>query len=100
MGIVQLEPGGRVRAVAVAGPGVFRHMPGQVNARSDFSPASWPAADDFLAVVRDAATELDMKCPADRSMVDRGFRSAIRVPLSHGSERLGSVLLVSREPGT
>jgi len=100
MGIVQLEPGGRVRAVAVAGQGAIRQLPGQVYARSDFSPTFWPDADDFLVVVRDAATELDMRYGADRSMIERGFRSAIRVPLVHGTERLGSVLLVSRELGT
>src|SRR5262245_12420635 len=88
MGIVQLEPGGRVRAVAAAGELAVKSLEGQVYARTAFSPRFWPDEDRFLVVVRDAAHELDPSFPSDRSMIEHGFRSALRMPLGLGGKRL------------
>src|SRR5262245_30476158 len=81
MGIVQLEPGGRVRAVAAAGELAAKGLAGQVYARADFSPRFWPDAERFLVVVRDAQKELDPSYPIDRLTIERGYRSALRLPL-------------------
>jgi len=99
MGIVQLEPEGRVRAIAAAGELSDKALAGLVFPRAGFSPAFWPDADRFLVVIGDAERELDLSFPVDRIMVDRGYRSALRVPLGIGDKRLGSVLLVSRTRG-
>jgi two-component system NtrC family response regulator len=99
MGIVQLEPGGGVRAIAASGELAAKSLEGQIYPRAGFSPKFWPDADRFLVVVRDAERDLDMTYPLDRFAVERGYRSALRVPLTRGSERLGSVLLVAHAAG-
>jgi transcriptional regulator with GAF, ATPase, and Fis domain len=97
MGIICLEPGGRARAVAAAGELAAKALEGQVFERAQFSPRYWPDADEFLVIARDVERDLDMSFPIDRFTLDRGYRSAIRVPLTHRGKRLGSVLLVARE---
>lgn len=54
MGIVRLESGGRVRAVAAAGELAVKALESQVYVRADFSPRFWPDEDDFLFVVRNS----------------------------------------------
>jgi transcriptional regulator with GAF, ATPase, and Fis domain len=99
MGIVCLEPGGVVRAVAAAGPPEAKKLEGSVYPRAAFSPKFWPDADRFLVLVDDVETGLDMAYPIDKLMLANGYRSAIRLPLGYGDKRLGSVLLCARERG-
>jgi len=96
MGIVRIEDGGQVRAVAAAGEDT-EDLVDRVFPRSGYSPQLWPDADEFLVVIGDAENELDLSYPLDRITVDRGYRSALRVPLGHAGKCLGSVLLVSRK---
>ena len=97
MGIIQLEPGDQVRAIAAAGDPTVKALENQVFPRAGFSPAFWPDADEFLVVIGDAERELDRNYPLDRVMLDRGYRSALRLSLAQGGRRLGSVLLVARQ---
>jgi len=99
MGIIQLEGPDQTRAIATAGDPSSKALENQLFPRAGFSPAFWPDADDFMVVVRDAAKELDPAYPIDRVCLDRGYRSVLRVPLSQGGRRLGSILLVARAPG-
>jgi transcriptional regulator with GAF, ATPase, and Fis domain len=98
MGIVRLEPTGVVRAIAAAGEQPLRDLVGQVFPRSGFSPKFWPDKDEFILVIRDIPRELDGSCPVDRIAMEGGYRSAIRVSLSARGARLGSILLLAREP--
>jgi Nif-specific regulatory protein len=98
LGIVCLEPGGMVRAVAAAGPPeVKKLVETSVYPRAAFSPQFWPDADRFLVLLQDVEQELDPSYPTDRMMIAGGYRSAIRLPLGYGDRRLGSVLLCARE---
>ena len=98
MGIVKLEPDGRVRAVAAAGSSEFRAQAGGVFPRDGYSPRFWPDAARFLLIVRDAPSELDRSFVVDRRLIDSGYRSVIRLGLAHGDRRLGSILLMSHQP--
>jgi transcriptional regulator with GAF, ATPase, and Fis domain len=97
LGIVCLEPGGMVRAVAAAGPPEVKKLEGTLYPRAAFSPRFWPDADRFLVLVDDVETGLDMSYPADKLALTNGYRSVIRLPLGVGDKRLGSVLLCARE---
>jgi transcriptional regulator with GAF, ATPase, and Fis domain len=97
MGIIQLEPEGKVRAIAAAGDATVKALENQVFPRAGFSPAFWPDADEFLVVIHNAERQLDRSYPLDSLMLDRGYRSALRLSLAQGGRRLGSVLLVSRQ---
>ena len=100
LGIVRLDAGGMVRAVAAAGPPeVKKIVEASVFPRTAFSPAFWPDADRFCVLVQDCERELDPSYLTDRLMIERGYRSAIRLSLGYGSKRLGSVLLCARERG-
>jgi transcriptional regulator with GAF, ATPase, and Fis domain len=100
LGIVCLEPGGQVRAVAASGDDpATKKLEGAVFPRAAFSPAFWPDADEFLVRIDDAQAELDPAFLTDRMMIANGFRSAIRLPLGYGGKRLGSLLLCAREKG-
>ncbi|HKE47400.1 MAG TPA: sigma 54-interacting transcriptional regulator [Rhodanobacteraceae bacterium] len=99
MGIVQLEPDGRVRAIGASGEMSAKALEGQFFPRNGFSPKYWPDADRFLVVIEDVERELDMSYPLDRFTLERGYHSLVRVPLTLGTRRLGSVLLVARERG-
>jgi transcriptional regulator with GAF, ATPase, and Fis domain len=96
MGISKLEPGDRVRVMVAAGDPAARGLQERMFARSDFSPASWPREPSFLVVIEDAARELDPSFAVDKEVMDRGFRSQLRLPLGHGDDILGSLILVSR----
>jgi hypothetical protein len=73
----------------------MKRLAGNVYPRAGFSPKFWPDSDDFLVLVEDTKLELDLAYPLDRAMVENGYRSAIRLSLGYGGERLGSVLLAS-----
>src|SRR5262245_19565455 len=94
MGIVRLEPDGRVSAVAAAGEEQFKALAGRVYDRAGFSPQLWPQSDEFMVVVRDADRELDRSYVRDRMIIGANFRSVLRVPLGQPGNRLGSVLLM------
>jgi transcriptional regulator with GAF, ATPase, and Fis domain len=96
MGIIQIDGPDRARAIAAAGDPAAKALEDRVFPRAGYSPAFWPDADDFMVLIGDAERELDASYPVDRLSLERGYRSALRVPLSNGSRRLGSVLLVSR----
>jgi Nif-specific regulatory protein len=99
LGIVCLEPDGKVRAVAAAGGPEVKKLEGNVYPRAAFSPKFWPEADDFLVLAHDVERDLDMSYASDKSMLTNGYLSAIRLPLGYGDKRLGSVLLCARERG-
>ncbi|MBF6022951.1 sigma-54-dependent Fis family transcriptional regulator [Lysobacter niastensis] len=98
MGIVRLEEGGQVRAVAAAGEPAVKALEGQVYPRAGFSPAFWPNADEFMVLLGDVPNQLDAAYPVDRIAIEWGYRSVLRVPLGHSGERLGSIPLASRTP--
>ena len=97
MGIVCLEGDGQVRAVGAAGEPQVKELISQRYPRAGFSPKFWPDADEFMVLVGDTASELDPAYPLDRVAIERGYRSVLRVPLNLGRERIGSVLLASRQ---
>jgi transcriptional regulator with GAF, ATPase, and Fis domain len=96
MGIVRLE-GDQVYSVGAAGDPRFVALVHRFIPRANFSPKLWPEADRFVVLVGDAETELDMAFDSDRRIVGGGFRSVLRVPLTTGTKRLGSVLLMSSQ---
>jgi transcriptional regulator with GAF, ATPase, and Fis domain len=100
MGIIQLEGPDAARAIAAAGDPSAKTLENRVFPRGGFSPAFWPDADDFMVLIGDAERELDPAYPVDRLSLERGYRSVLRVPLSQGGRRIGSVLLVARAPHT
>jgi transcriptional regulator with GAF, ATPase, and Fis domain len=97
MGILRLE-GDKVHALGAAGDPQFRVLLHRVYPRADFSPKLWPDADRFVVFIADASIELDRSFDNDRRLVAAGYRSVLRVPLTTGTRRLGSVLIMSREP--
>jgi len=98
LGVVCLEPGEKVRAVAASGDDpAAKKLEGAVFPRAAFSPKFWPDADEFLVRIDDCESELDLSYTTDRMMVANGFRSGIRLPLGYGGKRLGSLLLCARE---
>ncbi|HJS58983.1 MAG TPA: sigma 54-interacting transcriptional regulator, partial [Vicinamibacteria bacterium] len=101
MGVSLFEPGNRVR-VHVAGGGpqaavrdLWREL---AFSRDDFSPGMWPRAENYLVLVRESEQELDPSFLADRELIDLGFHSFLRLPLGHGGNQFGSLVLVSRHP--
>ena len=99
MGIVCLEPEGKVRAVAASGSPEVKKLEGMVFPRAALSPKFGPAEDRFLVLVNDVERELDMSYPMDRRTVEFGFHSVMRLPLGVSGKRLGSVLLSAHERG-
>lgn len=97
MGIVRLE-GDMIRAVGAAGDPQFTALAGKFYPRAAFSPTLWPDADRFVVLVGDAERELDLTFENDRRVVMAKYHSVLRVPLTTGNKRLGSVLLMSRAP--
>src|SRR5262245_30206147 len=98
LGVVCLEPEGKVRAVAASGDDpATKKLEGAVFPRAAFSPKFWPDADEFLVRIDDCEAELDTSYPTDRAMIANRFRSGIRLPLGYGGKRLGSLLLCARE---
>jgi len=97
MGIVRLE-GDKVHALGASGDARFRALLHSYYPRAGFSQKLWPDADRFVVLIGDAAAELDQSFDNDRRLVASGYRSVLRVPLTTGTRRLGSVLLMSRTP--
>ena len=97
MGIVRLE-GEQVHALGAAGDDIFRVLLHRFYPRKGFSPKLWPDADRFVVLIGDASVELDLSFDNDRRLVEAGYRAVLRVPLTTGSRRLGSVLIMSRTP--
>jgi transcriptional regulator with GAF, ATPase, and Fis domain len=97
MGIVGLQ-GDQVRALGAAGDEQFRVLRHRFYPRAGFSPKLWPDADRFIVVVADAPAELDLSFENDKRLVAGGYRSVMRVPLTTAGKRLGSVLIMAREP--
>jgi transcriptional regulator with GAF, ATPase, and Fis domain len=98
MGVSRVEPGGRVRVVVAAGITAVQSLAELVFARADFSPRLWPDADDYLVLVDDLPADLDPAFQVDRNLIDRGFRSLLRIPLGRGQGRQGSLVLTASEP--
>jgi transcriptional regulator with GAF, ATPase, and Fis domain len=99
IGVSTVEADGRVRVLAVTGIPAAQHLTELVFARSDYSPGYWPDEDDFLVLVHDSRTELDPRFAVDRDVIDRGFRSILRLPLGRGQGRRASLVLTANEPG-
>jgi transcriptional regulator with GAF, ATPase, and Fis domain len=99
MGVSRLGPNERVHVFAVVGFPAADHLVELDFARSEYSPRFWPAGEDFLVLVRDARTDLDPAFGVDRDVIERGFRSMMRVPLGRGQGQLGSLVLSANEPG-
>src|SRR5262245_11757487 len=97
IGIVRLEPGGMIRAIATTGtPGVKR-LEGMSFPRSQVSPRYWPDLDRFIVLVNDVESELDLSYPVDKASFDAGLRSVIRLPLGYAGTRLGAMLISSQQ---
>jgi transcriptional regulator with GAF, ATPase, and Fis domain len=99
IGVSRLEPGNQVRVVAATQAPAAEHLVELVFSRSDYSPAFWPESDDFMVLVQDSRKELDPAFAVDRDVVERGFRSILRLPLGRGQGRMGSLVLTANEPG-
>jgi transcriptional regulator with GAF, ATPase, and Fis domain len=98
MGISRFEPGDRIRISATAGDPAATDLQEVVFARSDFSPRMRPENPGSL-VIEDAERELDPAFALDRRLLERGYKSLLRISLNRGEERLGSLVLVSFEKG-
>jgi transcriptional regulator with GAF, ATPase, and Fis domain len=99
MGVSRVEPGDRVRVTAATRMPAAEHLTEIIYKRSDYSPIYWPDSDDFLVLVNDARTDLDPGFAVDRDVVERGFRSILRLPLGRGNGRTGSLVLTASQPG-
>jgi transcriptional regulator with GAF, ATPase, and Fis domain len=66
--------------------------------KAHYSPRLWPAADD-VALVGDAAAELDAAYEADRLLVAEGAASVLALPLCVESRAVGLLTFSSRAPG-
>ena len=99
IGVSRLQPGNRVRVNATTDHPAAQNLIELDFLRSDYSPAFWPEGDDWVVLVRDAAADLDRAFAVDRDVIERGFRSVLRLPLGRGQRRLGSMVLTAREPG-
>src|SRR5688572_29463045 len=99
IGVAVVEPGNRVRVIAATNAPAAENLVELAFSRSDYSPAFWPQSDDFLVIVRDSRTDLDPAFAVDRDVVERGFRSILRVPLGRGRGSMGSLVLTADEPG-
>jgi transcriptional regulator with GAF, ATPase, and Fis domain len=97
MAVALIERRDRVRLYATAGVPEARDLEESVFARADYSPALWPVEDDFLVLIRDSEKELDASYPVDRTVLERRFRSLLRLPLGRGERTFGSLVLVSLE---
>ena len=97
MGISRFETPDRIRVYATAGDPNAR-LEELVFTRADFSPALRPEEMGVL-LLRDAKEEMDPAFRLDRLMLERGYRSLLRLPLHQGKERLGSLVLVAFDPG-
>src|SRR5687767_2903734 len=99
MGVSELRPGDRVLIAVAAGDPAARDLQERIFGRDEFSPRMWPREEDFLVLIQDAERELDLSFPVDREVAGLGFRSILRLPLGRGDRKLGSLVLVSRQPG-
>jgi transcriptional regulator with GAF, ATPase, and Fis domain len=99
MGVSQMLPGDRVRILVAVGTPAAGSLQERIFARADFSPRMWPRKAGFMVLIDDAQKELDRSFLADREVLDRGVRSMLRLPLGRNDQALGSMVLVSREPG-
>jgi transcriptional regulator with GAF, ATPase, and Fis domain len=98
MGVSRFEGDDRVRVYATAGGLDAARLQERVFTRADFSPALHPG-DMGRLVLLDCQREMDPAYLLDRTMLETGCRSLLRLPLHRGQERLGSLVLVAREPG-
>jgi two-component system response regulator HydG len=94
MAIWRLEPGGGRHVIAALGEAMDR-FDGRVFQPADFSPEE----DDPPIIVSDTEEWLDPSFPVDRAVIEAGYRSALRVTLTHRGKRIGNVGMVSRERG-
>ena len=103
MGVSRFEPGARVRTYLAAGDTGTFALAERVFARNDFSPRLWPTDASWPQhglIVDDVLRELDEAFAVDRGMVAAGFRSILRLTLGHGDPPIGSLVLVSQQPGS
>src|SRR5262249_19884842 len=99
MGVSRLEPENRVRVYVTAGDPAARALEEIVFAETDFSPELRHASEGRVVLVRDAEREMDAAFAVDRRLLERGYRSLLRLPLVRDTRMLGSFVLVSRRVG-
>jgi transcriptional regulator with GAF, ATPase, and Fis domain len=99
LGVSRLEGGDTVHVYATAGDPRGHPLEEQVFKLQDFSPAIRHQDEDRLILVKDGEKEMDPAYAVDRTMLERGFRSLLRLPLLRGTAILGSLVLVSRQRG-
>src|SRR5262245_32045514 len=97
MAVALMESPERVGLYATAGMPEARDLEQASFPRAAYSPALWPVEDDFLVVIRDCDRELDPSFPVDRTVLERRFRSLLRLPLGRGDKKFGSLVLVSKQ---
>jgi transcriptional regulator with GAF, ATPase, and Fis domain len=89
-----------VHSISEPGP---QPMTAMTFTREDFSPALWPRDEPWPRAVRivdDIPRDLDPAYRLDRNLIERGFRSLMRLRLGHDDDNnIGSLVLVSRTPG-
>ena len=90
MGVALLE-GDRANTLVVAGNAQAQEMRESSYSFSDFSPLIRPPSPTQVLVVRDTERELDPSFRLDRTMLEGGFRSILRVSLGHRADTTGSV---------
>jgi two-component system response regulator AtoC len=98
MSVSRFEREDRIRVYVTAGDPAATLLEERVYTRADFSPRLHP--EDFRPlVVEDVQRELDGRYLLDRTLLERGVRSLLRLPLGHGALRQGTLVLVAREGG-
>jgi transcriptional regulator with GAF, ATPase, and Fis domain len=99
MGVSRLEAGSRVRVYSTAGDAAGKTLEELVFERIDYSPRLRHVDENRVVLVEDAKREMDPSFTVDRRMLERGYRSLLRLPLLHRGQVFGSLVLVSRRPG-
>jgi transcriptional regulator with GAF, ATPase, and Fis domain len=87
-----------VRVYVTAGDPAGRQLEEVVFDQLDFSPRLRHADTDHVVVVRNGEREMDPAFAVDKRMLERGYRSLMRLPLLGGEKILGSLVLVARDP--
>jgi transcriptional regulator with GAF, ATPase, and Fis domain len=96
MGIARFEAGGRIRVYVTAGDPAAAGLEERVFGPGDSSPRIRPANLESLVLVNDLPSEADPSFPLDRRLIERGYRSLLRLPLGRRPDVLGSLVLIAR----
>jgi transcriptional regulator with GAF, ATPase, and Fis domain len=102
MGVSLFGRDGTVHVHSVSGGPAAQAFAPLTFTHADFSPRLWPAEDAWPSpgfIVSDLQRELDPAYAVDRTLLENGFRSLMRLRLGPEGADLGSLILGSRVPG-